>query len=159
MQIFNNIKRFIRWFPIIWNDREFDYNYLLEVMKFKLEEMENFFRSKNAMSMYSEQRADEMRRCITTLDRMIKNDYSAFDRHDKKWGEMKMDFKAANDEFDEFDELSEMVITRPFVFNEFLGKQERKEFMRCAEHEDMLVKQDMEYLFNQIKKHLKGWWD
>ena len=143
----------IKWFPIIWKDRDFDYCYFLSMMKFKLEQMETFFRSDNTWSMGVGKTADEIKRCILLLDRIIEDDYGSYDVHDKKWGEMKMDFKAARDG------LSEMVITRPNVITDKDKKQESKEWKRCMEHEEMLKKQDMKYLFELMEKNLKGWWD
>jgi hypothetical protein len=38
-EFFYNIKRIIEWIPILWNDRDWDYGYLLLILEFKLKRM------------------------------------------------------------------------------------------------------------------------
>ena len=40
-QFFRNIRRVIKWFPVIWKDRDWDYGYLLKILEFKLQQMYN----------------------------------------------------------------------------------------------------------------------
>ena len=35
-QFFRNIRNLIRWFPIIWKDRDWDDHFIFEILKFKL---------------------------------------------------------------------------------------------------------------------------
>ena len=42
-----SITNVIKWFPIIWNDRDFDSHYTLEILKFKLNKQADYVASKN----------------------------------------------------------------------------------------------------------------
>ena len=153
-----NIKQGIKnlkdWFPIVWKDKDWDYHYILLLMRFKLEKMDKLFRSDNVHITNAERHADEMKECVLLLDRIIEDEYTAFDKHDKKWGEPDFKFIDTDDP-----ELVELKIVRPNAKTDEDEKQERKEWRRCKEHEDALREQDWERLFDNIKRYMKGWWD
>jgi len=80
--IYYNIKRgiknLIRWFPIIWNDRDFD-NYYIEVMMYeKLRNTYNFFVSENSITNWDvpeqSKSLQALKICVTILERK-QNEY------------------------------------------------------------------------------------
>lgn len=146
MYFIDRIKKILKWIPIIWKDRDFDYIFLLEVIRFKLKSMEEFFNSKYAMSMNSNKRAEEIHKCILILNRIIDDDYIeiAFKHHNKKWGEL--NFK--NNKF-----------SCPNANTEEEIKQEHKERFRLYKHSDILLDQDIDYFFKLLRKHFRSWWD
>lgn len=148
--IHNGIMNLLYWFPIIWKDRNWDHHFLFVLLRHKLQSMEKFFRGEDAWSLYGERDADNIKKCILLIDRILEQDYSemAFKKHDEKWGEIQMDFKP--------DRI--LNIYRPNVTPE--NKElERKENSKCHEHEDYLAKQDLEYLFHLLVKYVRCWWD
>ena len=70
----------IKWFPVIWNDRQWDHFFILQMLKFKLELMSKFFKTK-ALAMRSEEDAANMDKCIHLLDRILKDDYKGSYAH------------------------------------------------------------------------------
>ena len=67
------IKNLINWFPIIWNDRDFD-NYYIEIMMYeKLRNTYNFFVSENSVTNWDvpeqAKSLQALRICITILER------------------------------------------------------------------------------------------
>lgn len=148
------IKNLIGWFPIVWKDRDWDYNFLLLLMRFKLKRMEKEFRSYNDTIVSNKLSADKIRECVLLLDRIIEDKYTAFDKHDKKWGEP--DFKFVNTDNPE---LTELKIVRPNVKTDEDERQERKEWSRCLKHEDALKEQDWKRFYDNLIKYMKGWWD
>jgi len=71
MKILRKIKRVLEWVPVLWNDEDFDYAHLLEIMIFKLKRMENFFNSKYAWSSDAKQQAASMRLFRVSLERIL----------------------------------------------------------------------------------------
>ena len=67
----HGIKNLIKWLKIIWNDRDFDYGYLYEIMYLKLENMQKFFESDNTCSMGAEVYAKQIRECKELLKRIM----------------------------------------------------------------------------------------
>lgn len=76
--IYYNVKygiiNLIKWFPIIWKDRNWDQNYLYRIIRFKLKQME-FLQRRYGIGVDNNKYADQMRKCILLLDRIIKDDY------------------------------------------------------------------------------------
>ena len=50
----SRIKNLIRWFPVIWNDRDWDSEFTLDILLKKLEHQRDFFLSKDTRSMLVE---------------------------------------------------------------------------------------------------------
>jgi len=77
-----NINNLIKWFPIIWNDRQWDHTFLLGILKFKLMLMSKFFKER-AYTMNAKDDAANMDKCIYLLGRIIKDDYKgSYDHQD-----------------------------------------------------------------------------
>lgn len=71
--IIRPIKNLIRWFPIIWNDKDTDDYYIWCILSTKLKHQADFFDSDKAMSVGSEERANRMRLCVRLID-LISNE-------------------------------------------------------------------------------------
>jgi hypothetical protein len=74
------ISNLVKWFPVIWKDRQWDHFFILQMMKFKLELMSKFFKTK-AWSTRAEDDAKNMDQCIHLLDRILKDDYKGSYEH------------------------------------------------------------------------------
>ena len=80
LNIFKNIKygikNLIKWFPIIYKDRDFDYFYLLNILYFKLSNMEKFFKNDNlCMSKDHKIYGDEIAEILPVLKRLMEENY------------------------------------------------------------------------------------
>ena len=115
--IIQGIKNMIVWLPIIWNDRDFDYSYLLKIVRFKLKRMLPAI--ENGHYVGCEKDAKRMRVAIELLDRQL----------DGAW-------------YYENARLFGDVVSRRLI-NQWI------------KHEN----QDWDYLFDLLKKYLRGWWD
>lgn len=138
-----NIERVIRWIPVIWNDREFDHTYLLELISFKLGRMEKFYRSKYAMCVDSEKNAEEIHVCKALCDRLIADDY-----HDMLGRKVKLHWGAIGKSgygtahFETLDKGCQLGICKDWIH-----------------YEDRMYAQDLELFCKILQKHLRGWWD
>jgi len=150
--IYRNVKygiqNLVRWFPVIWTDRDWDHIYLFIMLRYKLRGMENLLR-KYGYHVNAEAEADNIRKCILILNRIIDDVYYdiAFRFHEQKWGELDMSL-----------ERGHLHLFRKNVTPETI-EQERSEFRKCCELEKYLIDQDLQYLFNFMSKHIKEWWD
>jgi len=151
------IENLIIWAPVIWKDRDWDHWYLYKMLKFKLIRMENLHR-KYGHSVNSIKTADQIKICAKLLERLIEDEYDehVFKNHNEKWGETHFHW----DECKNKKGYSSLRITRRDNVNTNKEEeQERKEFNRLCKHEDKLRKQDIDYLFKLMNKHIQGWWD
>ena len=67
------IKNLIRWFPIIWSTREWDYAYMYEIERHKLKSMLKYFEN----NKYFDHSLDirDINVCLTLLDIIMKDDF------------------------------------------------------------------------------------
>lgn len=65
------VKNLIKWFPLIWKDRNFDQGYLYDILYFKLGEMQKFFESDYTYSMDAKEYAKQIKECKELLYRII----------------------------------------------------------------------------------------
>lgn len=74
----NNIKHFIKWSPIIWEDRDWDENYLYKMISFKLGNMKEYH-EKYGVTADRLKIAKQINTCKLSLDRVIKDTYWPFE--------------------------------------------------------------------------------
>jgi hypothetical protein len=70
----DGVTNLIEYLPIIWKDRNFDFNYLFILMQYKLKKLEKHHRE-YGVSKDKDRYANEIKLCINLLERIIKDDY------------------------------------------------------------------------------------
>jgi len=65
------IKNLVKWFPIIWKDRNFDQEYLYDILYFKLGEMQKFFESGNTYAVEADKCVEQIKECKGLLKRIM----------------------------------------------------------------------------------------
>ena len=137
--IYYQLKNVIKWLPIIWKDRDWDYGYFYRILYFKLKNMEKYFNH----SLCAKERAKEIRIAKNLVKRLIDSNYleNAMMFFDTKYGD------------------KEIIILKDGAVIWNKDKKMVEEFRKCSEHSNYLELQDKDYLFDYIKKHINGWWD
>ena len=67
------VKNLIRWFPIVWKDRDWDDHYIWQVMKFKLSNQSKYIGAKDR-HISAKRDAEIMMTCVRLIDK-IQNEY------------------------------------------------------------------------------------
>lgn len=147
--IYYGITNLVIWFPAIWQDRDWDYYFFYKILRLKLKNMEDLHRN-YAHYVGSEKEADRLKLCVLLLDRLIDDNYYdiVFKNHEKKWGSLTL---GTSD--------GKCNISREKVYTEEDSYQEMKESKKLYQKENDLRKQDVDMLFDTIKKYVEGWWD
>lgn len=143
------INNLIKWFPIVWKNRDWDHYFIYVALRHKLRLTEEHIRVHNNHTT-AQQTAKKIKICVNLLDRLISDVHHdiAFKNHDKKWGTPEFNWKDAP-----------CLITRKNVKTIEDKEKERKDFKRCCEHEQYLINQDKEMLFKIMNKYITDWWD
>lgn len=68
------IKNLYKWLPVVWKDRDRDYTYFLQIMKFKLQEMAKYHESRKFYEGW-ENNVKWMRTSSRLIDRLISGYY------------------------------------------------------------------------------------
>jgi hypothetical protein len=63
------IRKVLRWIPILWRDRDWDYYFVYEILKQKLIDTERHVR-KDSLHMFNEQDADSILKAIELIGKV-----------------------------------------------------------------------------------------
>ena len=150
------IGNLIIWFPTIWGDRYWDHYFLFLIIRKKLSAMETHIR-KNGIHEEAEKDADNMLICVKALTRLIEDNYHevAFENHNKKWGDLDMTFE----DIPEGKKFGELKFNRKNAITEEQLAEEREESKQCFEDSVKMQSDDLDLLFNTMRKEVLRWWD
>lgn len=169
-RFFKGLKRGFAFFKIGFNNHDWDYDYLHELVLFKLKrmyyEMENFGYHSPKCSNYKP-KMKSLKLTIKLLERYIAGDDKHYCgpllRHDEKWGEMKtwsVPVDSAGNEIPEKEaKLFRWMTSRPNAITEEEKEQERKEFLEAFRLCDTLKQRDIRNVYHIIAKYHNYWWD
>jgi len=153
----SRIKNLIRWFPVIWNDRDWDSEFTLDILLKKLEHQRDFFLSKDSHRANNWETADEIAIAISKLrhtrDCWEHYEQPAHEELDVKWGKGIM----RTEKYGEY--CSEILFDREFV------KTPKDEAKYKKEFNDKLAKAREEYAKDKADAYLylatniDKWWD
>jgi len=151
-QVKEGIENLIVWFPIIWKDRDFDYNYLLYIIIFKTKNMVSFFESKYSITDWKEEHSKKdlnaLKRVIPLLEYIRDEKYEddAFKEHWEKFP-AKLEFIENKDN------------TKPYKTLKPMSEKEMKSFKEAWLLSEINYKKAMREMGKLITTHFKGWWD
>ena len=154
MKLFNNLKRgiinIIKWFPVIWNDEDYDFQTIYTLLYHKLNHMEQYYESDKTYSANADKTAYEIMIAKNLAKRLAKENYlnNALIEHEQKYPDYLE--KSFHTEKIEGKDLYRIM--------DLNSKEEKKSFERCSQLSDYLEQQDREYLFDYLKKKIRNWW-
>ena len=153
--IHQGIKNLIRWFPVIWKDRDWDHWFIYEILRKKLKLTEDFQRD-HGICVSHKEIAQKIKVCRVILDRLSKDEYleNALIPHEKKWGDLDLKFDdVPGSNYCEMRSVWSKAVT------EEDQKQAGIEFSRAGVQSNASQQQDLDMLFRNMRKYILEWWD
>ena len=172
--IYNGVKNLIKWFPIIWKDRDWDQSYIYTILQKKLELHAEGIAKRDIL--VCSHRNVELMRTATRLIEKIKNDsyegeYS--DYHQTKYwfeeipdkpGFSTMEHELISEQFDDYFKKYPLIYKRVlngegiFPIKE-IGEVE--EYKKTIAMNIAHINQDRarKLLFNILESQIERWWD
>jgi hypothetical protein len=158
--LYQGIKNLVRWFPIIWKDRDWDDHYIFEVLKFKLKNQSKYIGYHNR-HVSAKRDAEIMMLCVRLIEKVQDewygreyNDYheteSVFTPSESHPGSYEWDLKELNEHFDDYFKKYSRIAKQ--VVEEDRG---RKAFMIAKINEERAHK----LLFKILEQNIRRWWD
>lgn len=144
--IIERLKILVSWVPVIWNDSQWDWGYLIVLLRHKLFLMEKYYGSGLPYGVDHLKKARDIKIARVLCDRIIKSDYhDSATKHvgDLDWtinSDMTLTFSIKNSP--EKDPFKAMVL-----------------WETASNKAEIQEKADFEYLLNHLSKNLKHWWD
>ena len=153
----DNVRQFLRnlklWLPFIWKYRTYSWiGFGGQAMIISLRDTANAI---DGFFVGSEKEARRMRMCAKLLERIIEENYceKEHEEHDRKWGELNMvENKVEGKDYYLID------IYRDKAKTEKEKAKEEKEMKRIWDKEAMMEQQDIDLLFETLRKHSRKWW-
>lgn len=144
----NGISNIIRWFPTIWQLRDWDAEYLYLLIYKHLSHVEDCLRY-YGHGVNSIKDANKIKIAKNLAKRLYDQEYdfNALIPVEKKYGELKV--KTEKD--DKFPMLNKV------IFDE--TPEERKARDRAYKHAEYMENQDKQILFAMLNKYINRWWD
>lgn len=147
----HGIKNIIKWFPIIWNDRDYDEYYIYNILYHKFKSMEKFYLSGDAYSAKATDVAKQLRVVKNLAKRLKEENYliNALMWHEQKYP----DFLENICNFEATDN------PQIKTWKDLNPEGKKESFNRYDKHSDYMENQDREMLFKLMSKHINEWWD
>lgn len=147
---FNSIGRLFIWFPVIWNDRDWDFGYFYDILKKKLELMSKY-EKKYAIAEKADETAKQIDEAICLINK-LEDDY--FEEALEPFYEVYPDFNLEIEFLD--DEINSNFKTINFKYD---SDEQRKLYHKCIMNLPKLRNTGKKKLFNLIRDNIDGWWD
>lgn len=156
---YRQIRNILKWIPIIWGQFDFDYNYALDLFKFKLLDIADFLESDKAHCVGAKDRGSRIRMIVRLMDKVYNEDYGVEyqSKLEEIYGEKLFEinwidtndgtdssFLKYNYELNESEEkIKEINKVKKRLFEESKNKQERAHKL----------------LWKLVEHNIRGFWD
>lgn len=140
------IMSIIKYFPIVWKMRNWDYVYLFEMQKFQLSILLKTLKQGHEIKKTRIPKQKNIQRCIVLLNNLIEDNYHercGFDHN-------RINFKSIPDKNNP--EITNFV-------NVHSNPQSYKEIRNIFNKSEKLQKQELKELFSILENGVLGWWD
>ena len=139
------IKRLLDWLPVIWNDCDFDYAYLLDILNFKLKKMYEWFSSDKPNVESAPVTAKEIKKVLALLDRYFNETYQDI-------------------EYAEFDIKHGLIDCKDDIWTwseklQALPESDKQERFNLRLQAETDMHNDLMKVFDLLKQNIEGWWD
>ena len=167
-----SVKNLIRWFPVIWKDRDWDDHYIFEILKTKLKFQAKYIgeRDIHTRAKYDAQR---MMLCVRLIQK-IQDEYYAceyMDYHESRfdWLEIEGDpehkqlhIEEISENYDEFfakykSATQRVLNNKENQTSEITDKNDKRFLAMNLAHYNQKRAQDL--LFKLLSRDIRGWWD
>jgi len=158
------IKNLIRWFPIIWKDRDYGDYYILEILKFKLSNQAEYI-SKSYEHTKAQYDASRIRLCIRLIEK-IQSEYYQLEY--MNYFKDRFEFRDSPDHpdckvmhiTDISNNFEEYVVKHYSTYKRVIKKNHCKNSKSTALKMSYEVHQKAKrILFELLNIHLESWWD
>ena len=165
------LKNLWYWFPVIWKDRNWDDNYIFEVMMHKLKAQSKYIGARD-IHVGAKRDAEVMMTCVRLMEKVKEEYYSIeyFDYHEaKSWledipekkGYSSWNSRIIKENFDDYFKkyplIHKRVLNGEGVFD-LEGREEDKQTIAMnIGHINHLRARKL--LFKIMEQNIEGWWD
>ena len=139
-RFFSRIQRILSILPVMWKDEDWDQEYLLELVRWKLRRIEKRLSSNHRFkSLDADKHAKKIRICINLITRIMKEDVGTIDPY------IYLDYGE--------------LVKNPSIELEANTKEVKRHNRNCHMRELKVEQQNYDLLFKIMKQNIQRWWD
>lgn len=151
--IFRSIKRSYEYAKFGWSNEDYDYNYLLKLIEFKLIRLQDCI--SNGHHIPDKATDQSIRICIKLLKKLAFKDSSYFTNlHYTKWGQPELLISEPDAKG-----LCGVEIKHKNVITDEDKEKQTQEFLEAYKKDEEQELRDVRLLFSIMAKYHKRWWD
>jgi len=181
VRFFEKVIKIITYIPILWKDEDWSWEYIINILNFKLKRVARCLRSSFVEEEYKQ--ADVIDHIVELLNRVTNENFyccQEFRNHERKWGKFKYNFfsEKTGEKWTMEDEKrweilenngkcekerihSELLLkgyyTKARNANE--EKQAWNEYFNILKKQERLLQRDLDEAFKLISKNIRRWWN
>jgi hypothetical protein len=161
-QFFKRIYNLYRWFPIIWNDQDWDDHYIFEILKFKLKNQAEYI-GYHDRHMSAKRDAEIMMLCVRLMDKVqheyYGREYQDYYKSDMRFipseshpGSYEMEVEILEENFDDYFKKYPLIYRMVPDLN---ADKENIAYHIAKINEERAHK----LLFKILEQNIRRWWD
>ena len=171
-QFKKSVKNLIRWFPVIWKDRDWDDHYIWEILKTKLKYQSEYIGSRD-IHVDAKYDAERMMWCVRLIDKIQDEFYSGeyMDYHESNYNWLdiegdsehkQLDIQEVSENYDEYFAKHKAAVRKVLANKELqifeLNDDNYKQrlAMNLGYYNE---KRAQDLLFKILNRDIRGWWD
>lgn len=136
------VKNLIKWFPVVWRDRDWYHAYLFFILEHKLSSMSKLH-EKYGNTVKSPEKAKTLKEMSELAGKIGNEDYTDEAFGDRKYLLGKMEVKFEGNK----------------IVTVGVTEEERNEISSLSKLEPQLIQRDIDRLFDTMKRDVTKWWD
>lgn len=174
--IAQGIKNLIKWFPIIWKDRDWDHQFIFDILQFKLQNQAKYIGDHNRHTRAKED-AELMMKCVDLIEKVKTEFYQAeyMDYHESTFEFVEIPEDERGDWYEEgITQLHSELISERFdeyfakypEMYEYVLKHKKAQIFSINTKQQIamnmgyeLHKRARKELFDILEKNIEGFWD
>jgi hypothetical protein len=171
-QFKKSVKNLIRWFPVMWKDRDWDDHYIWEILKTKLKYQSEYIGSRD-IHVNAKYDAERMMWCVRLIDKIQDEFYSGeyMDYHESRFNWLdiegdsehkQLDIQEVSENYDEYFAKHKAAVRKVLANKELqifeLNDDNYKQrlAMNLGYYNE---KRAQDLLFKILNRDIRGWWD
>ncbi len=155
------IKNLIKWFPIIFKDRDWDSYYILEVLKFKIKNTAKYISDSNRY--VGCERDVEIMNTVVRLIEKVQNETYSMEYMDHETGEFSLENFL---EYRNSQDYSKYFEKYPLIYK-YVSKTPKQKDVFNNDYDNSIVlsmgmvnhQRAKKLLFKLLNEHIEKWWD
>ena len=155
--IWKGIRNLIKWFPIVWKDRDYDHSYIMYTLRFKIQNTADYIEKHKRYEGW-ERDVERMRLCLRLFDALEKDIFeSEYNNYYETRGYV--DERGFYQQEVLRDDLDTYLKKYPNYYRKLSDKDKERSVWAAIMISHARQQRASDLLFELIKRNIYFWWD